>query len=165
MTLQSSDSFNTADLNDPSGRFATQTRAPAAAQSIKDATVYILRLRAASSPRETLIAELQAHLQVLRDSASGTLILELPVMPEPGILDANVEASARLWDLSRSQFTNGEGDLDVDDLDGLIGSISDGSGRLVIVNKLRSRSSTTMAIGIKYESSFGGLFSAPVLLT
>ena len=139
-----------------------QTRAPAAAQSVKDAAVYILRLMDVSTLREQLVAELNAHLQVLRGNGS-TLIIELPFVPEPGSVDPNVEVTARLWDLSRSQLTN-ECDLEVGDLESVINSVQDGNGKLVIVNKLRSRSSTTLAVGIKYEPDFGSLYSATPLL-
>lgn len=139
-----------------------QSRAPASTQIIKDAAVYILRLTEASTLREQLLAELRAHLQVLRGNGS-TMIIELPFVPEPGSVDTNVEISARLWDLSRSQLTN-ENDLAVGDLESVINSVQDGSGKLVVVNKLRSRSSTTLAVGIKYESGLGDLYSATPLL-
>ncbi len=139
-----------------------QTRAAAAAQSVKDAAVYILRLTEVSTLREQLVAELHAHLHVLRGNGS-TLIIELPFVPEPGSVDPNVEITARLWDLSRSQLTN-ECDLEVGDLESVINSVQDGSGKLIVVKQLRSRSSTTLAVGIKYEPGFGGLYSATPLL-
>ena len=108
------------------------------------------------------MAELNAHLPALRANGS-TLIVEVPFVPEPGSVDPNVEASARLWDLSRSQLTN-ESDLEVADLESVISGVKDASGKLIVVNKLHSRSSTTMAVGIKYESGFGGLYSAAPLL-
>lgn len=113
--------------------------------------------------RDQLNAELKAHLHVLRSNASATLIVELPFAPEPGSVDPSVEAAARLSTLSRSQLMN-EVDLDVDDLEDLINRVRDGSGKLVVVHKLRSRRSATMAVGVKYESASSGLYSAPSLL-
>jgi hypothetical protein len=137
------------------GRLTMQSRAPAAVQSVKDAAVYILRLTESSSLREQVIAELNVHLHVLRANASSTLILALPSLPEP--------ATARLWDLSRVQLTNGC-ELEVSDLVELINSVQDSRGRLVVVNKLCSRNSTTMVVGVKYEACIDGFYSVEPLL-
>jgi hypothetical protein len=139
-----------------------QTRAPASIQNVKDAAVYILQLTDATTLREQLNAELNAHIGVLRGDGS-TLIIALPFVPEPGSVRPDVELTARLWDLSRSQLIN-ESDLEVGDLESVINSVQDGSGKLVVVNKLRSRSCTTLAVGIKYESDLGHLYSAAPLL-
>lgn len=144
-------------------RLTMQSRAPAAVQPVKDAAVYILRLTESSSLREQVIAELNVHLQVLSANASSTLILALPSLPEPGTVDPDVEATARLWDLSRMQLTN-ECDLEVSDLVELINSVQDSRGRLVVVNKLCSRNSTTMAVGVKYEACIDGFYSVEPLL-
>lgn len=121
--------------------------------------MYILRLRDASTLREQLLAELRAHVQVLRTNASSTLILALPVLPEPGSVEPDVEVSARLWDLSRQQLTK-ESDLSLSDLVELFNSIQDNEGRLVVVSKLRSRSCATMAVGVKFDAS---LVCSPIL--
>ena len=133
------------------------------AQSVKGAALYILRLTDASRLRDHIVAELKAHLPVLRASASSTVLLALPFVPEPGSVNVDVEATARLWDLSRQQLTN-EADLEVDDLVALIGSVQDARGRLVVINKLRSRTSATMAVGIKYEPKVDDLYSSTPLM-
>jgi hydroxyacyl-ACP dehydratase HTD2-like protein with hotdog domain len=146
------------------GRHLTmQSRAPAAVQSVKDAAVYILRLTESSSLREQVIAELNVHLPMLRANASSTLILALPSLPEPGSVDPDVEATARLWDLSRMQLTN-ECELEASDLVELINSVQDSRGRLVVVNKLCSRNSTMMVVGVKYEAGIDGFYSVEPFL-
>lgn len=144
-------------------RITIQRRAPAAVQSVKDAAVYILRLAASPSLREQVLAELNVHLHVLRANTSSTLILALPSLPEPGTVDPDVEATARLWDLLRMQLTN-ECELEVSDLVELINSVQDSRGRLVVVNKLCSRNSTTMVVGVKYEALIDGFYSVEPLL-
>jgi hypothetical protein len=137
---------------DVSGRITVQKRMPAAVQVVKDAAVYILRLTTPSpSPPAQILAELSAHLGVLRANALATLILAPPLLPEPGTVDPDVEAMARLRDLSRLQLTN-ECGLELDELIEMINSVHDSRGRLVVVNKLRSRNSATVALGVRYQA-------------
>ncbi len=156
----STDSIVSAERLDAVGgrRFTIQSRAPAAVQPVKDAAVYILRLTESPSLRQQVIDELNVHLPVLRANASSTLILALPALPEPGTLDPDAEATARLWDLSRMQLTN-ECELEVTDLVELINGVQDSRGRLVVINKFYSRNSTTMVVGVKYEACIDGFYS------
>lgn len=78
-------------------------------------------------------------------------MLALPFLPEPGTVDPDVEAIARSWDLSRLQLTN-EGGLETNDLMMLINGVQDSCGRLVVTNKLQSRSSATLTVCVKYEA-------------
>ena len=150
-------------LDDIGGRLKVQSRAPGAVQPVKGAAVYILRLAQSSSLREQVIIELNAHLHVLRANASSTLILGLPFLPEPGSVNADVEATARLWDLSRVQLTN-ECNMEMPDLVDLINSVQDSKGRLVVVNKLCSLRSSAMAVGVKYEACVDGFYSVESFL-
>jgi hypothetical protein len=150
---QNSDStVGAGKAEDFSGRITVQKRMPAAVQVVKDAAVYILRPTTPSpSLPAQILAELSAHLGVLRANALATVILAPPLLPEPGTVDPDVEAMARLRDLSRLQLTN-ECGLELGELIEMVNSVHDSRGRLVVVNKLRSRNSATVALGVKYEA-------------
>jgi hypothetical protein len=152
-----------ADIDNSHGRLTVQARLPAAPQNVRNAAVYILQLTDVLTLQEQLLAELNAHLEVLRGDGS-TLIVALPSVPEPGSVHPEVEITARSWDLARSQL-NSESDFEISDLENVINGVQDGSGKLIVVNKLRSQSSTTLALAIKYESDFGDLYSAMPQLT
>ncbi|KAL9090652.1 MAG: hypothetical protein Q9165_005140 [Trypethelium subeluteriae] len=139
-------------VEDASGRVTVQRRMLAAVQVVKDAAVYILRLTTPSPPLPTqILAELRAHLGVLRANISATLILAPRMLPEPGTVDPNTEGLARLHDLSRLQLIN-ECGLELDKLIEMINSVHDGRGRLVVANKLRSHSSVTLALAVRYQA-------------
>ncbi|KAL9066490.1 MAG: hypothetical protein Q9161_007553 [Pseudevernia consocians] len=142
--------------DDFNGRITVQKRVPAAVQVIKDAAVYMLRLTTPSLFLPTnILGELSAHLGVLRTNTSATLILAPPLLPEPGTVDPDVEAMARLRDLSRLQLTN-ECGLELDELIEMVNSVHDSRGRLVVAHKLRSPNSATVALGVKYEAYADG---------
>jgi hypothetical protein len=140
-----------------SSRITVQKRAPGALQTVKDAAVYILRLPAPSPevPSHSLpakiLAELRAHLGVLRANTSVTLVLVPCLLPEPGTVDPDVEAMARLRDLSLLQLAN-EREMEMGELVEIVNSVHDSTGWLVVVNKLRSRNSATVALGVKYQA-------------
>ena len=136
---------------DFSGRITVQKRMPAATQAVKDAAVYILR--------QTTPSELTAHLGVLRANAMATLILAPRLLPEPGAVDPDVEAMARLRDLSRLQLTN-ECGLELGELMEMVNSVHDSKGRLIVVNKIRSRNYATVALGVKYQAYADGPYTA-----
>jgi hypothetical protein len=62
---------------------------------------------------------------------------------------------ARLHDLSRLQLAN-EREMEMGELVEMVNSVHDGMGRLVVVNKLRSRKSATVALGVKYQAYTDG---------
>lgn len=138
-------------------RITVQKRAPGGFQTVKDAVVYIIHL-AASSPTvlsqslpESILGELRAHLSVLRSNTATTLILMVRLLPEPGTVDPNVEAMARLQDLSRLQLAN-EREMEMEETVEIVNSVHDAIGCLVVVNKLRSRNSATVALAVKYQA-------------
>ncbi|KAI1504044.1 O-methyltransferase family protein [Biscogniauxia marginata] len=143
-------------------RITVDRRNSASPQTVKDAAVYILRLPSHSlgvpsrSLPARILAELGAHLGVLRTNNSATLVLVPRLLPEPGTVDPDVEAMARLRDLSRLQLAN-EREMEMGELVDLVHSVHDGMGRLVVVNKLRTRNSTTVALGVKYQTYADGL--------
>ena len=137
-------------------RITVQKRAPGELQTVKDAVVYILHLPA-SSPAvlsqplpASMLVELRAHLDVLRVNTAATLILMVHLLPEPGTVEPNVEAMARLRDLSRLQLAN-EREMEMGQTVEMVGSAHDSTGCLVVVNKLRSRNSATVALAVKYQ--------------
>ena len=76
-------------------RIMVHRRAPAEVQSVNDAAVYILRLtKPSSASHAQILAELNAHLSVLRANALATLMLALPLLPEAGTVEPDVEALA-----------------------------------------------------------------------
>ncbi|MCJ1251841.1 hypothetical protein MMC30_009079 [Trapelia coarctata] len=138
-------------------RITVQQRTPGTLQSVYDAAVYILRLPSPSPgvPSHLLpariIAELRAHMGVLRASSSATLVLTARLLPEPGTVDPDVEAIARLRDLSLLQLAN-EREIEVLELMDILNSVRDSMGRLVLVNKLRSHNNATVALEVRYQA-------------
>ena len=65
-------------------------------------------------------------------------------------MDADVEMEACLRDLSLLQLSN-EREMEMNELLEAINSVQDSTGRLVVVNKLVSRNSATIALDIKYQ--------------
>jgi hypothetical protein len=134
------------------GQITVQKRMPGAAQTVKDAAIYILRLnRPSLSPSAQVLAELSAHLGVLSANPMSTLILAAPLLPEPLTVDPECESMARVRDLYHMQLTNGC-EMELDMLAEMMNSVQDARGRLVIINKLRSRNSATVALGVKYQA-------------
>ncbi|KAJ3477153.1 hypothetical protein NLG97_g8912 [Lecanicillium saksenae] len=132
-----------------SERIMVQERMPMAVQSVKDAAVYIVRLEAAASAQ--ILHELRAHLGILQGNPAATLILALPLLPEPGTVTPAAEARARLHDLCRLQLLREELALDVDDLPSLVQTVRDIYGSLVVASTLRCSQSAAVAFGIKYR--------------
>ncbi|KAL4784955.1 histidine phosphatase superfamily [Aspergillus varians] len=110
-----------------------QQRTPTTPQPISDASVYILHLPSPSptvpfgSLATRIIAELRAHLDVLRANPAATLILSPRLLPEPAAVNAEVEATARLRDLSLLQLAN-EREIDLAEWMNMLNSVSDSMG-------------------------------------
>lgn len=142
---------------EPKSRLTVQKRGPGEPQTVKDAAVYILRLPPPlpgvppQSLSASILGELRAHLGVLRANPAATLVLIPRFLPEPGSVDPDVEAVARLWDLSRLQLAN-EREMEMGELVKIVNSVRDNTGWLMVVNKLRSRNSATTAIAVKYQT-------------
>ncbi|KAL9111234.1 MAG: hypothetical protein Q9227_004312 [Pyrenula ochraceoflavens] len=136
---------------------SVRKRTSGAPQTVRNAAVYILHLplRSQGMTSKTLsawiLAELRAHLGVLRANTSATLLLAPHLLPEPGTVESDAEALARVRDLFLLQLAN-EGEIEMGEMAEMIHSVHDDVGRLVVVNKLRSRNSGTVALGIKYQA-------------
>lgn len=144
--------------NPPSHRITVQQRTVGSPQSVPDAAVYIIQLPS-TSPGMTVeaslaqtTAELRAHMGVLRANNFATLVLTARLLPEPGSVDPTVEATARVRDLSLVQLANGR-EIEAAEIENLLDSVRDSAGRLVPVNKLRSRNNATVAFEIRYQAS------------
>lgn len=137
-------------------RIEFQKRSLGSMQVIKDAGLYIVRLPTLSfglpgqSSSDRAIAELRAHLGVLRADPSMKLILVLCVLPEPGSVTADVEAAARARDLCRLQLSNDK-EIDIMEITEMVNNVQDNMGGLVVVNKLNLRNSATIALAIQYQ--------------
>jgi hypothetical protein len=66
-------------------------------------------------------------------------------------VNSEVEASARLRDLALMQLAN-EREIELAEWINLLGSVSDSTGRLVVVNKIQSRESTVVLLEIRYQA-------------
>lgn len=145
-----SEHINNIDLD---GRIAVQRRMQAATQTIGNADAYILRLTtpltATPLPKQVL-AELEAHLEVLRANKFATLILVLPFLPEPGTVGLDVEAVARLRDLGLLQLAN-QHEMEMGAILEVVNSVSDGGGRLEVVSKTVSSQGPLIVVGVKYQ--------------
>lgn len=144
-----------------SSRINIQQRTPGTPQSVCDAAVYILHLPSPSPkvPSQSLsapiLAELRAHIGILCLNSSATLVLTARLLPEPGTVDPDVEAIARLRDLSLLQLAN-ERETEMLELMDMLSSVRDSMGRFVLVNKLRSRNNSTVAFEIRYRRHVDG---------
>ncbi len=122
--------------------------------------MYVLDLGSPSaSPADTLgnltsriTAELVAHLPILRDNRSATLVVAMRLLPDPGSVDVGVEAVARTRDLVLLQLAN-ERDLEVSELVDLVQGVGDATGRLAVVSRARGRDNSVVALGVKFQPS------------
>ncbi|ORY69639.1 uncharacterized protein BCR38DRAFT_419679 [Pseudomassariella vexata] len=132
-----------------SSRITVTNRAPGTRQTATNAAVYILHL--ASSPASVILAELRIHLGILRASSGIMLIFTSRLLPEPGCVSLpGADTSARARDLALLQLAN-EGEMEMVELLDMIDSVCDSSGKLVVINKLRSPSSLVAALVVKYQ--------------
>lgn len=126
-------------------------------QTVHDAAVYILHMPSASPgvPAHSLLArttsELRAHIGLLRTNSSARLVLIARLLPEPGTVDPYVETIARLRDLSLHQLAN-EREIEALEVIDMLNCVRDKTGRLMLVNKLRSRNNATGAFEIRYQA-------------
>lgn len=135
-------------------------RAPGQPQTIKNVGVYILCLLS-PSPRNglsfhaiqsRLIAELRAHLGILRENSSTMLILRMRFLPEQGAVDPEIECVARTRDMTLLQLAN-EREFEVTEVIDIIQDINDGMGKLMVVSKIRSKNDAVVALGVKFQLS------------
>ncbi|KAK4234866.1 hypothetical protein C8A03DRAFT_46877 [Achaetomium macrosporum] len=138
-------------------RITLQKRVAGTTQFMRSAAVYILHL---PSPSPSLpwsavsahaVSELTAHLDVLRANPGSRLVLTAMVLPPQGTVDAEIEASARVRDLSLLQLANGRHAEKSEVMD-LLGTIRDSAGGFVLTDEIRSATSAFVAWEIRYQA-------------
>lgn len=136
----------------PNPRISVSHRQPGSPQPILNAAVYILNFPspAPGSPYASLVtqitAELHAHLPALRLNRSATLVLTAP-----SLSDAGEVKLTRIRDLSHLQLAM-QGQLGKCEVIDLLNGVSDGEGRLVLVNQVRSVGKYgVVALEVKYQ--------------
>ncbi|KAI0128172.1 hypothetical protein F4776DRAFT_629490 [Hypoxylon sp. NC0597] len=149
------DHENSGALN---SRIRVQPCSPGSPQAVRDAAIYMFRVPLANSrgfdPSQTrdvqILPQLWAHLNILKENTAALFLLVAQILPDSGSVDPDIEEAACLRDLWKMQLANGR-EMQVAELVEIINSVHDGFGGLVVVHQLQSRSSATMAFGIKYQ--------------
>ena len=143
-------------------RITVQKRIAASLQNVEGAAVYVLHLPSPSptAPSRSLpaqvIAELKAHLGVLRASVGSRLILIARLLPENGIgVDPEVTATARMRDLSLLQLAN-DHEIEMAEFLSMLNSVGNSTERLVLVKKLHAWNNATVAFELKYQAYIDG---------
>lgn len=133
-----------------------QERTPGTRQAVDGAAVYIIHLpqssllRPAQSVIEASISELRAHFAAFRANPTAVIIVVARVLPDPGTTNSDVEKAARLRNLYLHQIARVQ-DLGVQEMmTEVLNRATDGSGRLVLVNKYTSRKRSLMAFEVRY---------------
>nr|ACH72906.1 AflS [Aspergillus ochraceoroseus] len=140
-----------------SSRISVQSRAPATAQTVVGAALYIMRLPSPSpllswtTVRNQVMLELRAHLQVLRAQPTSRLLLTALVLPLPGAVDRGTEAMVRLRDLSLLQLSNDRQPSKPEIIE-LLATARDSGGGLVLSNEIRSPSSAVIILEVRYQA-------------
>lgn len=90
-------------------------------------------------------------MAVARTTGCPTLVLSPRLLPKPGTVDPDVEALARLRDLSLYQLAN-EREMDMAELMDVVNSIADSTGRLGVVRRLTARTTSSVALEVRYHA-------------
>ncbi|KAK4113296.1 hypothetical protein N656DRAFT_708577 [Canariomyces notabilis] len=123
-------------------------------QPITDAAAYIIHIMPSSGAEggPTVRAQLHEYVGVLRASMGVMLVLTAQVLPEPGsVPNSEVEAVVRARDLSMLQLAN-EGAVEMAELVGIIDTLRDETGKLVVINKLRAQDGLVLVLVVKYQA-------------
>ncbi|KAL4815789.1 hypothetical protein BDW67DRAFT_185508 [Aspergillus spinulosporus] len=135
-----------------------QQRVLGSPQLMHDASVYILNLplpmpgMISSSLATHTRAELRAHLPIVRQNRSAKIVLLVPSPIGEPSESSEAMSLMRIRNLSFWQLAN-DRELDVSEVVGLVGDISDNEGRLVVVNRVRSSAAHgTVALEVKFQA-------------
>ncbi|KAH8121195.1 O-methyltransferase family protein [Trichoderma asperelloides] len=139
-------------------RISVQQRTSGQQQVVKDAAVYMVRLTSSvlvtpfSQLRMQILAELEAHVNVLSANPAATLILQVRVLPKTTSLEHYTAGTARVLDLSLLQLGS-DRPMEITDIFALVDDVHhDGSGRLVIVKNMCVQDSAFVVLGVKYQA-------------
>ncbi|EAL89340.1 trypacidin cluster transcriptional coactivator tpcD [Aspergillus fumigatus Af293] len=144
---------------------SVQIRELGGPQRVRDAAIYILNLGPLPHAilSTSVLTELRAHFSVLAANSCAMLILTAGLLlPKPGAVDARVETSVRLHDLSLLQLAN-DRLMEEDELVEMVHGVKDSVGRLAVVNRLHLPCTTTVALGVRYQAFGHGDSSAKSL--
>jgi hypothetical protein len=140
-----------------SGKITLQKRIAGTTQFARTAAVYVLHLPppSPSLPWSAVsahaVSELTAHVDVLRTNPGARLVLTALVLPPQGAVDAEMEAAARVRDLSLLQLANGRQAEKAEVVD-LLNGIRDSAGGFVLTDEIRSPASAFVAWEIRYQA-------------
>ncbi|KAI3318553.1 hypothetical protein HD806DRAFT_511971 [Xylariaceae sp. AK1471] len=130
-------------------RVTVTYRAPGSRQTVMGGAIYILHLH--SLAPDSILAELQAHLGVLRTNFSVMLVMTARLLPQPGSMShSEAESVARSRDLAMLQLAN-EGEMELVGLLKIINSVTDSCGGLVVTRALRSQHQLVNGLVVKYQ--------------
>lgn len=141
-----------------------QQRTRGTTQFARPAAVYLLHL---PSPSPSLswpaisthaVSELSAHVDVLRTNPGARLVLTALVLPPPATpthgtqaTDAEVEAAARVRDLTLLQLANGR-HAELAEVVALLNGVRDGAGGgFVVTDEIRVSGSAVVAWEVRYR--------------
>lgn len=138
--------------HNPHSRIMVQRGTSTGFQSVRDAAVYLVLLTTTETGLiSKLSAVLEAHLGILQANASAVMIIAPPLLPEPGLISQEVEATVRSKDITNRQLM-GQGRIEVLELTELVNSMRDEKGGLIVIHKLRFSIGATAAVSVKYSS-------------
>ena len=158
ITAQTRDTAASCVLFNPNPEIAVQQRELGARQMVFDAVVYILHLPTSmlssfpsESVRDDILKELQAHFDMLRLNPSARLMIATKSLPEPGSIDMEIEAAARIQDLLLLQMAK-DRLLEMSQILELVDKVGDDAGHFVIAEKRMSRRSATVILEARIEA-------------
>ncbi|KAK4139503.1 O-methyltransferase bik3 [Dichotomopilus funicola] len=147
-----------------------QNRSAGQPQNVRHAALYVLHWQdwayllppppsagsnVGAALKSELTAELQAHLSIMRENRTATLVVAMRLLPDDVDnsvdRDTSVEAVARACDLALLQLAN-SAMLHVGDVVDLIQSVEGGGGRLVVVSRAKAGATNeVVALGVKFQ--------------
>lgn len=140
-------------------RISVQHRSIGKTQTVNDGAVYLVRLTSSTLAarfaqlRSRALAELHAHVPVLRANPSANLILQLGAVTGGDPDSPYVKEMACVLDVFMLQFGS-DRSMDLLDALDLVHSVQDSSGgRLVVVNQLCSADNASVVLRIRYQSA------------
>ncbi|KAL4780397.1 hypothetical protein BJX76DRAFT_364343 [Aspergillus varians] len=139
-----------------SSRLIVQYCSNGAPQPVVGAALYLMRIPPSSpvTPVSSILAQLAAqlklHLGTLRMNTSVSLVLYARLLPDAGSMSVESEAQALLRDVTFFQLSK-QREMSSWDIIDLVNSVSDSTGRLVLVKTMRSPKSPIVTFEIRYQ--------------
>ncbi|KAL2751792.1 hypothetical protein ACRALDRAFT_2045052 [Sodiomyces alcalophilus JCM 7366] len=143
------------------GRVSLQRRTMGTPQPVRDAIVYVFHLNGfangglGATARERIQSELKQLVDMMKMNSSATVVLTSGLIPDLGSIGARAEARARLRDMTLFQLTNQQ-DNELGEILAMLATLSDITGRLVLVNKNCLPRTGDLALELKYQAFVQG---------